>query len=232
MIFMIKAIIFDLDGTLTDTLSTIAHFGNFALTAFGFPAIPADRYRRLVGDGRDALIHRMLAEHHADTPENFQQVGAVYDREYEADVLYGTKPYGGILALLDALEEMHIRRCVFSNKPHNVVLGIAARLFNGRFDLVYGQRPGVPVKPAPDGALEICANLGLTPAECLFVGDTSTDIQTAKNAGMASAGVLWGFRDFTELQAAGADYIIENPAEILEILNAKNKIESENSRDN
>lgn len=220
---MIKAIIFDLDGTLTDTLSTIAHFGNLALESFGFSPIPTDRYRHLVGNGRDLLIHRMLAEHNADTSENYQNVGAVYDREYEADVLYGTKPYEGILPLLDALQSAGLAICVFSNKPHNVVSGIVDRIFGSRFDIVYGQRTGVPVKPAPDGALEICRKLNIQPAECLFVGDTCTDIETAKNAGMHSIGVLWGFRDLAELDTAGADYIIHHPAEIVEITTHINK---------
>ena len=228
---MIKAIIFDLDGTLTDTLATIAHFGNFALESCGLPAIPVNRYRRLVGNGRDLLIHRMLAEHNADTDENYQRVGAIYDREYEADVLYGTKPYAGILPLLDALKSAGLLLCVLSNKPHNVVCGIVDKIFGNRFDIVYGQRTGIPIKPSPEGTLDICRELSLQPSECLFAGDTHIDIETAKNAHMASVGVLWGFRDFAELQTAGADYIIERPAEIAAIIQTKSKNrEQENKR--
>lgn len=215
---MIQAVIFDFDGTLADSLETIAYFGNFALAEKGFGAISKDRYRHLVGDGRNTLIHRMLAEHGMDTPENYEAVGAVYDKAYAADMLHSTAPYAGILELLDVLHQKGIRLCVCSNKPHEVVEYSVDKLFADRFDVVCGIQPGMAVKPAPDCALAICAELGVTPAECLFVGDTNVDIRTAKNAGMTSVGVLWGFRDLAELESAGADYIVENPVQIAEIV--------------
>ena len=181
---MIRAVIFDFDGTLADSLETIAYIGNLALEENGFAPIPKDRYRRLVGDGRSALIHRMLAEYQADTPENFCRVCRTYDMHYHAAGLHTTKPYAGILELLEVLADHGIRLCVCSNKPHDVVESSVAVLFGERFDVVMGQKEGVPVKPAPDSALAICKELDIPPAECLFVGDTNVDIETAKNAGM------------------------------------------------
>ena len=220
---MIKAVLFDLDGTLTDTLSTIAHFGNCALGKFGFPPIPTERYRYLVGDGRDLLIHRMLAEHGADTAENYQNVGAAYDAAYEADVLHGTVPYDGIPELLTNLQENGLKTAVLSNKPHNVTKMVVQAVFGNRFDIVYGQRPGYPMKPDPAVARMVAEELGVSPAECAFVGDTSVDIATGKNAGMLPIGVLWGFRDAAELRRAGAAHIVKKPQELLQILADKRK---------
>lgn len=215
--------IFDLDGTLLNTLPTIAHYGNSALEKFGFAKICEERYKTLVGDGRDVLIHRMLAEHGADTAENFDRVGGVYDALYEADVMYLTRPYDGIPELLRDLKAAGVRLAVLSNKPDNVVNPIAKSVFGGVFDLVRGKTPEFPTKPDPASALDICARLGCAPQHTTFVGDTSVDIKTGKNGGFYTVGVEWGFRGRDELTAAGADFIVRSAEDIFANLQNRNR---------
>lgn len=215
---MTKLCIFDLDGTLTNTIPAISHFGNSALLKFGFSEIKQDKYKLLVGNGRDLLIHRMLKEFDADTSENFEKVGNAYDSAYEADPLYKTAPYDGILELLDRLKSEGIALAVLSNKPDNVAQDVVRLFFGDRFDVIAGQKPNIKVKPDPEGVFMILKELGVSPEECFFIGDTYVDISTGKNAGIESIGVLWGFRGEAELTEAGADYIVSRPAEILDII--------------
>ncbi len=216
---MIKLCIFDLDGTLADSLGTIAYFCNFALNAVGLGPIDEEKYKFLVGDGRNTLIHRILQYHNTDTPEMFDKTRTIYDKAYEADTIGKTTPFDGIVALLESLKAQNIRLAVCSNKPDNVVCDIVDKLFDNTFDYVTGLKDNQNKKPAPDTALEIADKLNTLPCECLFIGDTNVDILTAKNAKMHSCGVLWGFRDFDELKEAGADFIISDPCEILNIAN-------------
>ncbi len=214
-----KVCIFDLDGTLTNTINAIAHFGNLALTTFGFRPIPTEDYKHYVGDGRTVLIHRMLNSQNADTEENFEKVCRVYDENYEADPLYDTDAYDGIRPLLTELKSRGIRTAVCSNKPDNVAKDVILKIFgDGVFDAVSGVIDGFPTKPEPYTALKITEKLGVTSSDCVFIGDTNVDIRTGKNAGMTTIGVLWGFRDRAELTEAGADYIISHPSEILNII--------------
>lgn len=216
---MIKAVIFDLDGTVTDTLSTIAYFGNFALQAHGFDAIAEDKYKYFAGNGKKILIHRMLEYHNADTDENFIKVEKTYDDAYEGDPIGKTSVFDGIISLLNQLHEKGIKTAVNSNKPHNVAVMVIDKLFpSGSFDDIYGQIDGIPNKPDPTLALKLAEEFNANPQECLFVGDTSVDMETAKAAGMNAVGVLWGFREIDELKASGADYIISNPKEILNLI--------------
>lgn len=216
---MIRAAIFDLDGTLSDTINTIAYYGNLALNTFGFKSIPTEVYKRLVGNGRDLLIHRMLDYYNSDTEGNYKNVGEKYDSEYEADVLYLTKPFDGTPELIKQLKGDKLKCAVLSNKPDNVTAPIVARLFGeGSLDICAGAKKNIPIKPAPDGAIKIAEDFGITPEECIFIGDTYVDITTGKNAGMKTIGVLWGFRDEEELKKAGADYIVKKPDEIYDII--------------
>lgn len=215
-----KAVIFDLDGTLTNTINAIAHFGNTALHENGFGDIDTETYKYLVGDGRTVLIHRMLQYHNADTEENFQKVCKTYDFYYESDPLYDTDAYDGIRKILKELKRLGIKTAVCSNKPSNVVHDVVLKVFGENvFDFVYGATDEMPTKPNPLPALYVAQKLGVEPKDCIFTGDTNVDILTAKNAGMLSIGVLWGFRDFEELKKAGADYIISNPSEYLNYIN-------------
>ena len=221
---MIKAVIFDLDGTVSDTVSTIAHFGNMALEHYGLPAIDVEKYKYFAGDGKVVLLHRMLEYHNADTEEMFKKVEEKYDAEYEADPIYITKPFDGITYELKKLKERGIKLAILSNKPDNVTVMVAKKLFGDLFDIVHGKRENIATKPNPEGTVILMEELGVTAQECVFVGDTNVDIYTAKNVGMKSIGVLWGFRDEKELSDSKADYIIEKTSEIF---NTILKIENE-----
>ncbi len=215
---MKKLCIFDLDGTLTDTITAISHFGNYALKEIGLEPIEKEKYKYMAGDGRVALIHRALQHHDADTDENYENMSRIYDKAYEADPMYKTNAFDGINELLTELKKRDIKIAVCSNKPHNVVCDVIKKVFGDIFDAVKGIEDGDKTKPNPENALKIMNSLGLKKEACLFIGDTNVDIHTAKNAGMESVGVLWGFRDEKELSEAGADHIINHPAEILEFI--------------
>jgi phosphoglycolate phosphatase len=216
----IMLFIFDLDGTLTNTLPAIAYFGNLALEAHGFRPFEQNLYKNFVGDGMDVLIHRMLTAQNADSDENFVKVRKTYDDAYKNDLLHSTRTYDGIPETLDELKKRGDKLAVLSNKPHHAVAPIINKLFGDTFfNSVHGQTSAVPRKPAPDGALAICAQLDEYTKNTIFVGDTNVDITTGKNAGMTTVGVTWGFRDKQELSDAGADYIISKPIELLYVKN-------------
>ena len=212
---MKKLCIFDLDGTVVNSLTTIAYYGNLALGKVGLDAIEEGKYKYYVGNGKKKLLHRILAHHDMDTDELFEKVEKIYDEHYEADTMYLTEAYDGIKELLCALKEKGVMIAICSNKPDNVVGDIIKTLFGEMFDVVVGQREGIAVKPAPDSAIEIMRQLGVTAEDTVFIGDTNVDINTAKNAGVKSIGVLWGFRDEAELAQAGADVIVSHPSQIL-----------------
>ncbi len=213
-----KLCIFDLDGTLTDTLSSIAFYGNSALEKSGFLPIPEAEYRYFAGNGRDTLVHRMLAYHNADTDENFKKVGSDYDKAYENDVICFTKPFPGIVNLINDLKSAGVLVAVLSNKPDNVAVPIVKEIFGECFDYAMGAMKEIKIKPAPDAALKIAGDLGVKSEDCFFIGDTNVDIFTGKAAGMKTIGVLWGFRDRDELLDAGADFIAQKAEEIYEFV--------------
>ena len=209
----VKAVIFDMDGTVADTLASIAGFGNAALKAHGYPEIETERYRQLVGNGADVLMRRMLETAKAGQPyseDEVQALRATYDALYESDPTRLVAPYPGIPALLRAVREAGVKTAVLSNKPDNMTCFIADALFPGLFDIVHGQRTGVPKKPDPAAVFEICDALGVQPAQCLYVGDSGVDMQTGANAGVPTAGVTWGFRGAAELRQNGADHLVDS----------------------
>ena len=219
---LIQAVLFDLDGTLANTLVSIASFANEALADCGLPAIETDAYRYLVGNGRDTLIRRML--HTLGQPEDgdlFGRVGAAYDAAYAAEPLRLVTAYPHIPQLLEGLKDRGIPCAVLSNKPDDMTHAVVGGLFaRDTVAVVRGQRDGVPKKPAPDAVFSILNTLGVEPAHCLYVGDTKVDMQTGKNAGAVTAGVLWGFRDEDELRVNGADHIVGDPLELLKLVDA------------
>ena len=208
----VKAGIFDMDGTVADTLASIAGFGNAALKAHGYPEIETERYRRLVGNGADVLMRRMLDAVSAQpyTEADVQALRATYDALYESDPTRLVAPYPGIPALLRDVRDAGVKTAVLSNKPDNMTRFIAGALFPGLFDIVHGQRAGVPKKPDPAAVFEICEALGVRPAECLYVGDSGVDMQTGANTGMPTAGVTWGFRGADELRQNGAVHLADD----------------------
>ncbi len=214
-----QAVIFDLDGTLLDTLEDLADSGNAALAECGFATHPLDAYRHFVGDGVEMLVRRILPDDKRDK-ETMLRVGAEYRRQYTARWTAKTKPYDGICDMLDELTERKIRMAVLSNKPDDFTQQCVSEfLGNYPFDPVLGHHEGIVRKPDPAGALQIAADWQLSPGEIVYVGDTATDMQTAMAAGMYAVGVLWGFRDEQELCANGAQLIIKHPGELFDVLN-------------
>ena len=214
---MKKGCIFDLDGTLLDTIHTIAMYGNRALAQYGLSAIDVETYKILVGNGAKNLVHRMLVQVGADDAM-FDEVFATYDAMYMAAPLEITKPYDGILDLLAALGEREIQTAVLSNKQHHVTSEIVPKFFGDSFSVCLGQREGVAIKPDPVGVFKILDGWGIDAADCLYVGDTGTDMQTGKNAGAFTVGVTWGFRKKEELLENGADAIVDHPMDIISLL--------------
>lgn len=216
---MYQGCVFDMDGTIADTLASIAYFGNTALAKLGLPGLPEENYRQYVGNGADRLMRRMLRASAA--PEDRKTVSALraeYDRLYEQDPVYLVQPYPGIMEMLREMRERNIRLAVLSNKPHDMTSFIAQKLFPGLFDIVCGQREGVPPKPDPQALLEILRQLPCQRAETLYIGDSGVDLQTGKNAEVDTAGVLWGFRSESELRGVGAKFYAETPPDLLSFI--------------
>jgi len=213
-----QAVIFDLDGTLLDTLEDIGATVNRVLSARGFPVHPIDAYRFFVGDGVAKLIERALPADKQDA-ETVRSCLEAYREDYDQHWNVKTRLYDGVSAMLDALTDLGLKLAILSNKPHEFTERcVREYLSQWSFDVVFGQRDGVPLKPDPAGALAIAHILGIPPAACLYLGDTAVDIQTAIAAGMTPVGVLWGFRPAQELQESGAQILIEQPIETLGLL--------------
>ena len=212
---MIKAVLFDLDGTLVNSLSDLAASTNFALTKFGFSTHETEKYKYFVGDGMAKLIERALPEDKRDM-ETINTTLDIFMEHYRAHYVDKTDPYDGISELLDKLTG--VKKAVISNKAEEMATVVTKKLLGERFDIVCGKREGYPTKPDPTLTLEIIEKLGVAPNECIFVGDSGMDMAVAKNSGCVALGVLWGFRSEEELLLNGADYIAKKPAEILEII--------------
>lgn len=218
---MIKCCIFDLDGTILNTITTITHFVNNTLQKFGYPNITEDQCKHFVGNGARLLITRALAHFGVTDEKTVDTVLDAYDRDYKADPYYLTAKYDGIDALLSGLHRAGIRLAVVSNKQDRIAKDAVAHFFPDTFDLVVGGKDGVPLKPAPDAPVSVLTTLGFTPDECAFIGDTAVDVQTGKNMNAAMAiGVSWGFREREEL--SDADCIADDPAQILRALTEQN----------
>ncbi len=214
-----KAVIFDLDGTLSDSIASLKYCGDRALAPFGYGPYPESDYKYFVGDGAANLIKRALIKSGDRDLLHFDEAFALYKEYFAADCMYQVKPYDGIPELLKTLKDKGIRIAVLSNKPHVQTLEVIHTLFGEDcFDVIQGQKEGVPIKPDPAGVFAILKELGLTAAELLYLGDTATDMKTGKGAGAFTVGALWGFRDRKELEEAGADAMIAHPLELLEYL--------------
>lgn len=216
---MKKAVIFDLDGTLADTVASMAYCANRALEEMGLPAQPANAFKQFAGDGADELIRRCLKAAGDIKCLRFEEMKAKYRRYFAEDCMYQVKPYQGIPETLKLLKKEKYQIAVFSNKPHAQAVDVIESLFGkGFFDEIQGQADGIERKPSPDGIYLLLSKLGCQKEECLYVGDTNTDMQTGKAAGLYTVGVLWGFRERRELEENGADEIIEAPERLLEII--------------
>lgn len=212
----IRAIMFDLDGTLADSLDDLANATNHALTSLGLPAHPREAYRRMVGDGARVLCERATP---AQRPDLVAEVLRRMQAHYAAHCFDQTRLYPGIADLVAELRRRGLSLAVLSNKPDEFTRRMVAHYFPANpFAVVRGQRAGEPLKPDPTAARRIAAALGIPAAQWLYLGDTNTDMATARAAGMRPVGVLWGFRDREELWASGAAAVVAAPAEVLALL--------------
>ena len=213
---MKKAVIFDLDGTLADSLESIWYCANYAIGTCGFDPIPLEKYNIFVGDGADTLIKRCLAYSGDTEGEYFEKAFLQYQLFFKEHCMYHVKPYDGIPETLDALKKAGIKIAVFSNKPHERTVDVVETLFGkDYFDEILGQADDRPKKPSPNGVFYLAEKLGVEIQDIAYVGDTSTDMMTGKSAGAWTIGVLWGFRGRDELEKYKADVIIDKPSDIL-----------------
>ena len=213
-----RAVLFDLDGTLLDTLDDLAASANRVLRANGFPDHPRDAYRYFIGDGARNLVIRMLPEDRREDGMIEKCLQAFRD-DYGRNWAVQTKPYDGVPEMLDAIAAGNLPMAVFSNKPDDATKACVSKLLSQwEFRFVLGQRDGAPPKPDPGGALEIAERLGIPPGDFLYLGDTATDMRTAVRAGMFPVGALWGFRTEDELRGAGAAALVAQPADVPALL--------------
>lgn len=216
---MKKAVIFDLDGTLADTIASITYCGNLALSRSGLPSFGEEDYKRFVGDGAAMLIRRALLAAGDERLERFDEVYKTYLDVFAKGCMYQVKPYEGVRALLEELRRLGVRIAVLSNKPDADSLRVVEELFGkGYFDFVQGQRADIPRKPDPAGVYRIMEAFGLSAGDFLYVGDSGVDMKTGRAAGIFTVGVLWGFRERKELAENGADAVIAEPRELLSYL--------------
>lgn len=214
---MIKACIFDLDGTLADTLESMAYVTNEIMQKYGLKTLPTDNFRYYSGEGADMLMQRALKDAGDKELIYYEEGRRLYREMFAADPMYKVVPYEGMPETLKELKKHGIRLAVCSNKPHPAAVKVIAQLYGDDFDMVLGQSDAIRRKPAPDGPLMIAGKFGVRPEECMYVGDTSTDMKTGKAAGMFTVGALWGFRDREELNANGADLVAEHPTDLVKI---------------
>ena len=219
----IKCAVFDLDGTLLNTIKTITHYLNFALEKNGFSTVNESRCATFVGDGVRMLICRALNEVGGYSDEAFRCVSADYNSAYDERPDFLTEAYEGVPEMLVSLKESGVRLAVLSNKPHIATVGTVKSFFPSLFDTVSGGRAGVPLKPDPTSLLDTISALGCTPEECAYIGDSDVDMITASRAGVAlSIGVTWGYRSREVLTVAGAEQLADTPSDVLRLIFTKN----------
>jgi phosphoglycolate phosphatase len=215
---MIEAVLFDLDGTLLNSLDDLADSGNYVMSLNGWPVHETNAYKYFVGDGVVNLVTRIMPEK-ARTPDEIERVRKVFVEYYQAHAVDKTRPYDGITGTLDAVAKAGVKMAVVSNKPDAQTQYTVAQFFGpDRFDFAVGNRTGLQLKPAPDIANLVLETLAVSPDRTLFVGDTGVDMKTAKNAHCSAVGVTWGFRTEKELRENGADFIISSPEELVGLL--------------
>lgn len=216
---MKKAVIFDLDGTLLDSVQSLKYCVDQAVKPLGMGPFSVEQYYYFVGDGAANLIRRALIAGGDTELVHFEETFFRFRDIFWENCMYQVAPYEEIPELLAALKERGLRLAVFSNKLHEETVRVVESLFGrGCFDIVRGQQEGAALKPNPEGVFKIVEELGLQPEDILYLGDTSTDMQTGKAAGVMTVGVLWGFRDREELEQNHADIVVTHPMEVLELL--------------
>lgn len=212
-----NAALFDLDGTLLDTLGDLADACNYALRTLHYPEHPESAYRHFVGNGVRMLCLRILPEKLQSDSLALEELLHIYNERYRSHLFDRTRPYPGIPELLTSLRNENIPLAIVSNKPDPFTRSIADQFFLGLFNEVAGQQ-GTLTKPDPTGVNQILSRLGIPPEKALYVGDSGVDMQTARNSHTHGCGVTWGFRDESELRANGAEFIVHTPQELWQLL--------------
>jgi phosphoglycolate phosphatase len=213
-----SAVVFDLDGTLLNTLQDITDSANRVLEEHGLPTYNQEAYKNFVGDGVEMLIVRVLPEEKRD-PRTIESLKESFREDYERNWKNSTAPYPDVSQTLEDLRSRGLKLAVLSNKPDHFTRQCVREFFPEKtFQAVLGEREDVPTKPDPAAALEIAKTLGVRPEEVLYVGDTGVDMETAVNAGMYPAGALWGFRPWYQLQRCGARTLLNSPRDVLKLL--------------
>lgn len=212
---MIKCCIFDLDGTLLDTVKALTYTTNLVLEHFGYPGVDEAHMMQFVGDGYQKQMERVLKYRGDEALVHYEEAQRVYLELFAKHCLHEVKPYDGITELLEQLKAGDIKIAVLSNKPHErTVENIESIFGTGYFDYIAGEQPGIPRKPDPAGVIRILDTFGVKPEECLYFGDTNTDMKTGLGAGLITVGVTWGFRDRAELESFHPQYVIDHPREV------------------
>lgn len=210
------AVIFDMDGTVLDTLSDLSDSVNYSLSRFSMPEIPAWKVRASLGNGAAHLIRSCVPE--GTSEEIISQLLSFYMDYYKSHCCIKTAPYEGIIPLMEALRSRGVKLAIISNKPDDAVRELANRFFPGMTELAVGESEGVRRKPHPDSVLAAAENLGIVLERCVYVGDSEVDVETARRAGIDCISVTWGFRDTDELLAANAAVIAENISQLSDLL--------------
>lgn len=213
-----KACIFDLDGTLANTLESMAACANRIIEPMGYAPLPTENFRYYAGDGAKTLVERVLRDAGDKDLSNLEEAYQAYREIFDKDCTYKVVEYDGMTETLKKLKAMGVKLAVLSNKPHVQTKKVIYSLFgDDLFDWVQGQQDGIEKKPDPSGALKIAETFGVKPEECMYVGDTNVDMMTGNRAGMFTVGVLWGFRDEKELLANHAHALAEKPEDLIQL---------------
>ena len=215
---MYKYVVFDLDGTLLDTLQDLADATNWVCIQHGWPIHSVEKYKTFVGNGAAKLVERVVPAGVVLTERLHQQLLDEFTLRYNAHKEDKTVVYPGMLELVQRLKELGIKMAVLTNKPDEAAVPMVERYYPGLLPLVQGAIPGYPTKPDPTLLQKLMKRMDAQPEHTLFVGDSNVDIQTAKNSGLDSCGVLWGFRTRKELMGEGANYLAENACQLEQII--------------
>lgn len=214
-----KACIFDLDGTLTNTLESMTYSVNLTLEEMGLSKITKDQCRLFVGNGARVLIEKSLKAAGDTDASRIEEGMEIYGRIFDRNCTYHVTPYEGIPEMLKALKDKGIQLAVLSNKPDRQTVKVVKAIFGEElFDYAQGQKEGIRRKPEPDGVWYLMEQMHVSKEECLYIGDSEVDVATGRNAGLKTIGVLWGFRDRKTLETAGVDDLIDRPDELLQFV--------------
>lgn len=214
-----KACIFDLDGTLTNTLESMTYSVNLTLEEMGLSKITKDQCRLFVGNGARVLMEKSLKAVGDTDASRIEEGMEIYGRIFDRNCTYHVTPYEGIPEMLKALKDKGIQLAVLSNKPDRQTVKVVKAIFGEElFDYAQGQKEGIRRKPEPDGVWYLMEQMHVSKEECLYIGDSEVDAATGRNAGLKTIGVLWGFRDRKTLETAGVDDLIDRPDELLQFV--------------